>query len=1004
MKKLFTNLGLAALLVVLCQSFAISQQSISGVITDASGEPVIGANIIVKGTTVGTITDIDGNYSLIVPEGASTLEISYLGYLTQEVIVADNNYGSIVMSEDINQLDEIVITGLATSVKRKNLANSVAKIDASELTGIAAPASIESALYGKFKGAEIKAASGAPGGGLSFKLRGITSISGSSQPLIILDGVYMDNSSIPAGLNIVSAASSGGSTSNQDNPSNRLSDLDPADVESIEILKGASAAAIYGSRAAGGVVIITTKKGKAGETVVRLSQSFGQASQLKKLGVRQWTEERVMESFPDNIEDFRNNGVTNYEDLLYGNTASLYNTKLSVSGGTEKTQFYAGASYKNEDGIVSNTGYKKTSVRLNLDHRISDMFDVSMTTNYINSSADRGFFNNDNSGNTMGVSFSSTPGFASLEADPATGLYPSNPYAPSNFLETAALVTNNESVNRFIGGGSLTAQLFTKENQSLRAVFRGGADFYNLNTKAIFPNSLQFQRDGAGLNGVSVQGFAKNLNTNIAAILVHNYYLNDGTSFTTSAGVTQEDFNRDIILGEASNLIGAQTNLDQAGNRNVTQVRRIQQDKGFFVQEELNFNDRFLATVGVRGDKSSNNSDVNKLYYYPKANLAVNLHNLIESVGPFSQLKVRAAYGESGNFAKFGSKSTILGSSIVDGSAGVAVPALLGNSEVGPERQKELEFGADLEINNKYSLDVTYYIKSVSDLLLEADLPASSGFARQVTNAASLENKGIEIGLNLALVNTENFTFGSRISFWKNTSKMTQLDVPAYTTGGFADFLGNFIVKEGLSPTTIIGVGPDPTIVLNSGIDENGNEIFIDADENGIDDRASLQIFGNAEPDFQMSWMPNLSYKNFDLSMVWHWKKGGSNINLSALLFDLNNTTHDFDDTGLDPAGELTNGPYRLSVLGSNTDPYVEDAGYIRMREIGIYYTLPGNLIPGTKSLKVGFSGNNLINIFDYNSYDPEVSNFGGGGLSTGVEVLPFPSSKRFDFHVIAEF
>ncbi len=987
MKKMFTNLGLSALLVILCQSFAFSQQNIAGVITDTAGDAVIGANVIVKGTTVGTITDIDGGFSLIAPPGATTLEISYLGYLTQEINIAEGNFGSIVMSEDINQMDEIVITGLATSVKRKNLANSVAKIDAAELTGIAAPASVGSALYGKFKGAEIKAASGAPGGGLAFKLRGTTSISGSSQPLIILDGVYMDNSSIPSGLNIVSAASSGGSTSNQDNPSNRLSDLDPADIESIEILKGASAAAIYGSRAAGGVVIITTKKGEAGETMVRVSQSIGQASQLKKLGVRDWTEERVLGSnFAGNIEDFRNNGVTNYEDLLYGNKAALYNTKVSVSGGSEKTQFYAGASYKNEDGIVSNTGYKKTSVRLNVNHKLSDVFDISMTTNYVNSSADRGFFNNDNSGTTMGVSFSSTPGFANLQADPATGLFPANPYAPSNFLETAEQITNNESVNRFIGGGQLTAKIFTKENQTLKAVFRGGADFYNLNTKAIFPNSLQFQRDGAGLNGVSVQGFAKNLNSNVAALLVHNYYGSNGLSFTTSAGVTQEDFNRDIILGEASNLIGAQTNLDQAGNRNVTQDRRIQQDKGFFVQEELNFDDKFLATVGLRGDKSSNNSDVNKLYYYPKANLAVNLHNLLESVGPFSQLKVRAAYGESGNFAQFGAKSTILGSSIVNGLAGVAVPSLLGNSAVGPERQKELEFGADFEINNRYSMDVTYYIKSVTDLLLNADVPASSGFASQVTNAASLENRGVEIGLNLGLINTESVTLGSRFSFWKNTAEVTKLDVPAFTLGGFADFLGNFMVKEGFSPTTIIGVGSDPTVTLNG------------------DGAPTLQVFGNAEPDFQLSWMNNLRYNNFDLSFVWHWKKGGSNINLSTLLFDLNNTTHDFDDMGLDPSGELENGPYRLSQLGANTDPYVEDASYIRLREIGLYYTLPADLIPGTRSLKIGFSGNNLINIFDYNSYDPEVSNFGGGGLSTGVEVLPFPSSKRFDFHVIAEF
>ena len=194
------------------------------------------------------------------------------------------------------------------------------------------------------------------------------------------------------------------------------------------------------------------------------------------------------------------------------------------------------------------------------------------------------------------------------------------------------------------------------------------------------------------------------------------------------------------------------------------------------------------------------------------------------------------------------------------------------------------------------------------------------------------------------------------------------------------------MVKEGFSPTTIIGVGPNPTVALNEG------------------DAVSLQVFGNAEPDFQMSWSNVMSWKDFDFTMMWHWKKGGENINLSALLFDLNETTHDFDDMGLDPDGVLANGPYRLSQLGVNTGPYVEDAGYIRLREVGLYYHLPKSLVSGIDDITIGFSGNNLINIFDYNSYDPEVSNFGAGGLSTGVEVTPFPSSKRFDFHLKVGF
>jgi len=973
-----------AMLFMFCQTFIFSQSTITGKIIDDSNEPLIGASVVVKGTSIGTITDLDGNYTLNVPEGSTALVISYIGYANQIIMIADNSYGSITLSEDFNQLDEVVVTGLATTTQRRNLANSVAKIDAAELNEVAVANTVETALYGKFTGAEIKAASGAPGGGMSFRLRGVTSINASSQPLIVLDGVYLDNSSIPAGLNVVSAASGGGSTSNQDNPSNRLSDIDPNDIESIEILKGASAAAIYGSRAAGGVVIINTKRGKSGETNVRLSQSVGAVSQLNKLGIRDWTEDKVLASdFAGSIDEFRNNGITNYEDILYGNNGLQLTTRLGITGGNEKSKFYIGASHKDDEGIVENTGYKKTSARINFDHKINKVLELKVSSNYINSSADRGFFNNDNSGTTMGVSFTSTPSFAALEADPETGLFPANPFAPSNFLETAALVTNNESVNRFLGGATLTWNIHSTDNSSLKLIGRGGLDNYNLSTTAIFPNSLQFQRDGAGLNGVSVQGNTSSNRTNIAAFLNHSYYMDNGLSFTTSVGVDQFDSNRNTVLGDANGLIGSQSNLDQSSNRNLGQNKLIQQDKGFFAQEEINFDDKFMATIGLRADKSSNNGDPNQLYFYPKANLAVNIHNLglFSTDGPITQLKARIAYGESGNFAIFGATATVLESAIVDGTAGSGVPATLGNSEIGPERQKELELGIDLEIFRRVSLDATYYIKNVEDLLFNPELPASTGFISQVTNAGELQNKGVEIGLNLGIINTPDLKWGSRFSFWANESEMLTLETPAETRGGFADFLGQYLIKEGFSPTTLIGVGPDPTVTLNG------------------DGDPTLQIFGDAQADFQLSWMNQFSWKGLDLNFVWHWKQGGDNINLSTLLFDLNGTTHDFDDTGLDPDGVLTNGNYRLSVLGTNTDPYIEDAGYIRLREVGLYYTLP-SIVNGLKEIKIGVSGNNLINIFDYNSYDPEVSNFGSGGLSTAVEVTPFPSSKRFDFHI----
>lgn len=962
-----------------------AQFTVTGTVKEADGAPLVGVSVAVKGTTLGTVTDIDGRYRLDIPSDAATLEFSYLGYKEYEVNVsAGSGDQDVMLEEDITKMEEVVVTGLASSVKRSNLANSVASIPAEEISGIVVPTSTQAALYGKFKGVNISANSGAPGGGISFKLRGTTSINGSSQPLFIVDGILIDNSSIPAGLNIVSKAAGGGATSNQDNPSNRLSDIDPYDIEKIEVLKGASAAAIYGSRSAGGVVIITTKRGKAGRTLVRLHQSVGVSQMLNPQGVREWTEEKVLGSnYASSIDLFRSaqlsGQIHDYEDALYGNNGGLYNTRLTVSGGNDRTTFFIGGTIKDEDGIVTNTGYKKQGARVNLTHKVSDWLEGSLSTNYIHSSADRGFFNNDNSGTTMGVALTSTPSFAQIFAD-ENGNFPKNDFAASNFLETAAKVNNNEKVNRFLAGGSITGKLLASGSNELKLILNGGIDYYNLATTAIFPNSLQFQRDGNGLNGVSVQGSTNNLNTNLSAFLVFSHFNETGISSRTQFGVTQGDFDRNTILGESSNLIGSQTNLDQSGTRNVTQDRLIQHDKGFFAQEELNFQDKLIATVGVRGDKSTNNGDVNKLYFYPKASLAANLHEMgVVGGDAFNLLKLRVAYGQSGNFAVFGSKFTSFNSGIVDGNPGIEIDVLRGNAEVAPERQEEIEFGFDLgALKNRLLIDFTYYIKSVEDLLLEADVPWSTGFESQVVNAAALQNKGFEIGADLLLVNSHDFEWNTRLSWWKNTAEVTELLVPSYTTGGFADFLGQFRIREGHSPTEIIGVGPNP--------DDEG-----------------LVVFGDAEPDFQMSWFNTMKWKSFDFAFLWHLKQGGEAINLSSLLFDLGQTTWDYDNISLDPDGLLGNGPYRLSQVGANSKPYIEDASYLRLREIGLYYTFPDSFLDDV-GLRIGFSGTNLINIFDYNSYDPEVSNFGSDGLSSQVEVLPFPSSKRFDFHIIAEF
>ena len=652
---------------------------------------------------------------------------------------------------------------------------------------------------------------------------------------------------------------------------------------------------------------------------------------------------------------------------------------FSISGGNEKTRFFLGGTFKDEEGIVQNTGYDKQAIRFNLDHQFNDWLDAAVSTNFIHSSADRGLFNNDNSGTSMGISFSATPGFAQLLPD-ELGNYPANPFAASNFLETRDRITNNETVDRFIAGATVNARIFSDDNTSLKLVVRGGVDQYTLATTAIFPNTVQFQRDGNGLNGVSIQGNTVSLNTNIAAFLVWSEYLSNGLSLRTQIGVTQEDFDRNTILGTATNLIGTQTNLDQAGSRNLDQDRLIQQDKGLFVQEEINYNDQIIATLGLRADKSSNNGDPNELFYYPKASLAANLHNFdFFSSQSISQLKLRVAYGQSGNFAVFGDKFTSFEGGVIGGAPAARIGLARGNPNVKPERQIETEFGFDLGLlDNRIQVDATYYIKTVEDLLLSADVPTSSGFQEQVVNAAELENKGVEIGVAADIVRGSGLNWYSRVGWWKNDAEVTRLSIPSYTDVGFSVGLGTFRIKEGHSPTEIISVGPAEL-----------------QDEDGV------VIFGDAEPDFQMSFYNELSWKDFDLTFLVHWKQGGKGINLSSLLFDDGETTHDYDDMTVD--GVNPNGLARLLSIGTANHAYIQDAGYVRLREVGLYYRLPDNFL-GDVDLKVGVSGNNLINIFDYDSYDPEVSNFGANGLSSGVEVNPFPSAKRVNFHIVADF
>ena len=969
-----------AVLAIICAALPtllLAQVSVTGTVTDAASNPLAGISVKVKNSNLGTSTDASGKFTLTIPGKGATLEFTSIGYKTQSVQVSDNNAVlSIKMLDDIGRLDEVVVTGLATSVKRKNLANAVVTVSSKDLTGTAPAQTFDAALNGKVPGALINANSGAPGGGISIKLRGVTSVFGNTQPLFVVDGVFVDNQATPAGLNTVTGAARGGNASNQDNPSSRIADIRPEDIENVEILKGASAAAIYGSKAAAGVVIITTKRGKTGKTKLTLSQDLGFVKASRLMGTRTFNEERAFDfggqASKDEFIAAKNAGkIYDYEKEMYGETGFTRNTSLSLVGGTEKTSFYLAGGLKDENGIIKRTGYGSKSLRVNVDHRINDNIKVAVSTSYLNSVADRGLTNNDNNSVTFGVALSATPSFTELH--PTEAGYPDNNYTASNPLQTRDLMTNRETVNRFMTGITLDAILQKSDASTTRFVARGGFDYYTLKTNVNFPNELQFMKTA---EGTSVQGFAKNLNYNFILSLVNNYTPSDRFHLTSSLGLTQENGDFDNLLNVANKLVAGQPNIDQSSALSANQTRNKFQDNGFFIQEEATLIDAVTLTAGVRFDRSSNNGDYKKLYAYPKAGVSWNLTNMSFWHSSFiDNFKLRAAYGQAGNFPAFGSKYNLMSIFNIGGNTGLLPSTVRGNKDIQPERTSELEGGFDLSVlNGRLGLEFTVYQKNITDFLLQRPVAGSSGFTFQFINAGNLRNRGMEISLNTVPVAGKNLRWNSTVNFWMNRSKITKLLVDPVELGAFGPTLGTFKIENGKSATQIVG--------------NMGSEAVVPV--------------GDAEPKFQMNFLNEVNFlKNFTFRFLLHWKNGGQNVNLSQLLYDLSGTSYDFDDPLKDGTSK---GVARVARYRKKyADIFVQDAGYLRLREVGLYYRfgkLPTDVIKG---LRVGVSANNLFTITNYPGYDPEVSNF-GTGFSTNVDVTPFPMSKRVQFHLSVEF
>jgi len=972
MKKLL----LIVISTIIVHSLSFSIELIGKVSDATTGEALPGAQVFVKGTFVGTTTDVAGAYSLEVEENA-TVVAAYIGYRTQEVTVSGAEI-DFSMESDVLGQDEVVVTGLVSSVKRRNAANAVASVSGDDLVN-APTQTIDQALSGQFAGVNIRRNTGAPGGGVNVNLRGQSTLTGSTQPLYVIDGVILNNDANQSGVDVVTAATGAGSSRPQGQPTNRIGDINPNDIESIEVLKGASAASIYGAKASNGVVIIKTKRGRGGETKFNFSTKTGTSALLKTMGHRVFeTYQEAEDQYGADVAALGNDASGNwagndfdYEEILYGEEGALTEHTLSATGGDEATQFYVGGQYMDEGGIIKNTGYEKFSGRLNVDHRLSDKAKVSIATNLVRSESDRGVTGNDNTNMTYGFSIGFTPSFIDIRKN-ADGSYPTHPLNPSNPLETSDYFVNNELTHRALGSITLDYNLYRGVNQDLGLLAVAGADFYNQENQVFIPPFIQIEKskDEAGQ---SVMTTTDNLNTNLSLNLVHKMKMS-GMNFNTTAGLQYETYDWNSVFVHAIGMIPTQMNVDKASSQSVYHDRKMRQDRGQFFQEEVTVGDNIYLAFSMRGDVSSTMGDTETKEWYPKMAAS---YQFGEFAGVFDNLKVRFANGQTGNMPQSKAKYTTMSSANIGGINGLVASSTKGNADIKPERTTETEFGVDFSVMDGFAtVEATTYSQKISDLILLVDLAPSSGASSAWENGGEMETKGTELTLGInptKLISLGGLDWNFHMTYYSNESEVTKLNVDPYNYGGFATFLGTYRIQEGWSPTAIVG--------------------------SEMHDDGMHKELGNENPDYRISYRNSLRMGPVELSFLIDHKEGGHAINLANLIYDLGGTTGDYDKEELDLDGDGTksgNGNERLTVLGGVTAPYIESTTYTALRDLNLSYTLPSSVSDrlGFSYMRVGIAARNWWLKTDYTGLSPEVSQFGNEAIGGSVDTNPFPLSK----------
>ncbi len=1027
------HLPLLLVMLLLC-SVVSAQVTISGKVTVAANASAANVSVTIRNTGVGTTTDANGAYSISanLKPGKYVLEFSGVGLKTKtaniDVTAGKIAYtADVALDNDVLGLDEVVVTGTSQGTTKKQLGSYVSTVKADQLNK-GATGNVLAALQGKTAGAQIIQNSGDPAGGISVRLRGISSINSSSEPLYIVDGIIVNNST-------TRVTNTSGNYDGQNFVGNigqnRLADINPADIERIEVLNGAAAAAIYGSRANAGVVQIFTKRGSSGAPVVSFTTNFSVNQLRKSVEVNQAPTK--FGNAPDGptaqTQDILTPAWTNttpvnrynYNDYIFRTALGTDNT-VSVSGGKDKTKYYTSASYFFNQGIVKNTDFRRFSFRSNIDQTITDKLSFSLGLNYINSAANEkpdgnSFFSPINSINIIGNfhDIEKRDGLGNIQA-----IGERQRVNPVSVIED---IKQRQETNRMLA----SAAVKWKPIKNLSIDYTMGIDNYTQSGQTYIPpfayavNTAFF---GGGLTLDPAQnGYASTAANNYFQInneinATYQWRINDNLNSTTQAGysVQYEKSSYSLLQGRGlapfvETVNGASTALPGVDSRGELSV------SGAYLQQNFKFKNHLFLTGAVRVDGSSVFGENERNQVYVKASGSYILSETEfwgkGGVGKWWNLfKLRAAYGESGNLTGIGPYDRFNSYSSIGflGRTSFFSSSTLANTNVKPERQTEFEIGTDLGfIDNRIGVQFNYYVKNVKDLLINRVIAPTTGFSSLLDNFGSLENKGFEIVLNLGIVRKKDFNWNATAIFNRNRNKalkigqaLTLLSTNAgapvailegqpigifYGTFFAIDASGNQVKNASGIPLTERGVQNSPLVYTTQ------------RDAGGLPSGTVLRkVIGDPNPDYTASLVNELSYKRLSLRFQFDAVQGVDVFNADWRTRQGvgNGKVAEQEHRGLLPRG------YVAGVYGIE-EWRIDDGSFVKLRELSVSYDF-GRVKKVFSGLVVTLSGRNLVSFDNYKGYDPEVNAGGQSTILRGIDFGAVPIPRTFNFGIQAKF